>query len=104
MELQVGRVTGQFERNAVLAVNGDSAGADPAARPRDMDLLVRQLDIVTVGLLDNGRANVLFRARGVGGLQGFGLDRILELVVREIRWDDFNAHQDYQPEDGQTED
>ena len=83
MEIEGGRVAWQFDRNAVLDVNGETAIADPA-HPRNMHLLGRQRNIVAAGLLDDGLANVVFRARAVSRLQRFGLDRILELVVREV--------------------
>src|ERR1700693_3272509 len=103
VEVDSGRVARKIDRNAVVGVNGESASAEPAD-PRNMHLLGRQRNIVVAGMFDDGLANVFFRARAVGPLQGFGLDLIFKLIVREERWDQLDAHQGQGREDGYTED
>src|SRR5208283_5052908 len=103
MERDFGRVAGQVDRNAVLDVDGETAIADPAIA-YNMHLLGRQFNIVVAGVLDDGCADIFFRARGVGRLYGFGLDCVLELVVREVRRNELEAHKQGRHDDAQAED
>src|SRR5437879_13245179 len=84
VEFESGRVAGQVDRNAVVGVDGQSASAHPA-EPRNMHLLGRQRNIVVAGMLDDGVANILSRARAVGRLQGFVLDPSLKLSAPDER-------------------
>src|SRR5208337_667705 len=65
MELEGGRVAGQFDGNAVVGLDRETAGSE-AAEPGNMHLLGRQRNVVIAGLLDDGGANVVFRTRAIG--------------------------------------
>ena|ERR1700685_3460964 len=103
MEFNRGRITRQIEGNAIFGVDSQRSLAE-ASKSRYMDLLRRQQDIVAAGLFDDGLANIVFRARAVGRLRGFALDRIFQFVVREERRNDLHTEQNQRPEDGETED
>src|SRR5580658_6237865 len=103
MKLKRSRVTGQVDRNAVIGFDVEAASAK-ATHPRYLHLLGRERNIVVAGLLNHGVANVIFRAGAVRCLKGFGLDRILELVVCEVWRNYLQPHQRQRGEKGEAKD
>src|SRR6267378_3713109 len=90
MEFQRSRIPRQAHRDTVLRF--DREGARPAiSRAGDMDLPASQLNIVFARVLHHRLANFLFRARAVSRLDRFILNEVLELIVREVRWDEFET-------------
>src|SRR5271168_1478898 len=102
MKFECGRVSRQFDGNAVLGFDGESAGAE-SADARNLYLLRREGDVVFASLLDDGLANIVFRARGVGGLRRFGLDCILEFVIRKEWRNELEANHAQCHEDAEDE-
>ncbi len=57
----------------------------------DVNLLCRDGKIIAPRFFQHLAANSIFRQGGVGGPAGFTIQKILELVVLEKRWNELNA-------------
>ena len=90
MEFQRRRIPWQTDGDTVLRFDRQATGA-AGARASHAHLLVGELNIAFARVFQHRLADIFFRPRAVRRLQRFVLDRVLELVVREIWWDEFEA-------------
>ena len=77
----------------VSNLNADNTAALIAAS-LDFDVIFRDGNFEVLCFLENGVANVLFGLGAVGAHLRFRLDRILKLIIREVRRDQSGAEVD----------
>src|SRR3974390_646628 len=95
VEVQIRGITGNIYVDGVVSTDVYAAGS-LLADALDFDLLFGDGDLEVLRPSEDGVADVVFRLGAICAELGLVLDRVLELVVSEIRWNDLggdvNAH------------